>query len=59
MTPLLIAGEPVPVMPRAASAGSSPNGMRHLMAGTFKSYFTIVVNGGLMRLPTVWYSLIV
>ncbi len=41
MTPLLIAGEPVPVMPRAASAGSSPNGMRHLMAGTFKSYFTI------------------
>ena len=57
--PLLVAGAPVPVMPRAASAGSSPNGMRHLMAGSFRSNFTIVVNGGLMPLPTVWYSLIV
>ena len=52
-------GAPVPVMPRAASAGSSPKRMRHLMAGSFRSYFTIDVNGGLMRLPTVLYSLIV
>ena len=29
------------------------------MAGSFRSNFTIVVNGGLMRLPTVLYSLIV
>ena len=49
---------PVPVMPRAASAGSSPKPMRHLMAGSFRSYFTIDVYGGLMRLPTVLYSLI-
>ena len=33
MMPLLVAGAPVPVMPRAASAGSSPKAMRHLMAG--------------------------
>ena len=54
-----VPGTPVPVMPRAASAGSSPKPMRHLIAGWFRSYFTIVVYGGLMRLPTVLYSLIV
>src|SRR5688572_31842991 len=31
--------------------------MRHLMDGSFKSYFTIDVYGGLIRLPTVLYSL--
>ena len=51
-------GMPVPVMPRAASAGSSPKPIRHLMPGAFRSYFTIDVNGGVMRLPTVLYSLI-
>src|SRR5688500_19163165 len=45
-------------MPRAASAGSSPKPMRHLMDGPFRSYFTIEVYGGEMRLPTVLYSLI-
>jgi hypothetical protein len=55
---LRICGTPVPVIPRAASAGSSPNPMRHFMAGSFKSYFTIVVNGGFMREPIVPYSLI-
>src|SRR5580765_2869884 len=49
---------PVPVMPRAASSGSSPKPTRHLMVGTFRSYFTIDVNGGTIRLPTVLYSLI-
>src|SRR5580765_6783653 len=49
---------PVPVIPRAASSGSSPKPTRHLMAGAFRSYFTIDVNGGLIRLPTVLYSLI-
>src|SRR5688572_27099707 len=57
-SPLSSAGMPVAVMPRAASAGSSPKPMRHLMLGSFKSYFTIDVYGGLMRLPTVLYSLI-
>src|SRR5687767_11573895 len=32
--------------------------MRHLIAGSFKSYFTMVVNGGFMRDPIVPYSLI-
>ena len=59
MMPLLTAGEPVPVIPRAASAGSSPKGIFHLMAGSLRSYFTIVENGGLMRFATVLYSLIV
>src|SRR5687768_4125167 len=45
-------------MPRAARAGSSPKPMRHLMAGPFRSYFTIEVYGGAIRLPTVLYSLI-
>src|SRR5688500_18183360 len=45
-------------MPRAARAGSSPKPMRHLMAGPFRSYFTIDVYGGAMRLPTVLYRLI-
>src|SRR5690349_3952240 len=58
MTPLTRPGAPVPVMPRAANSGSSPNPTRHLIAGTFRSYFTIDVNGGLIRLPTVLYSLI-
>src|SRR4051812_49452338 len=58
MTPLTRPGAPVPVMPRAASSGSSPKPTRHLIAGTFKSYFTIDVNGGAIRLPTVLYSLI-
>ena len=56
---LCMPGAPVPVMPRAASSGSSPKPIRHLMPGSLRSYFTIVVNGGLMRLPTVLYSLIV
>src|SRR4029077_10265442 len=51
-------GVPVPVTPRAASSGSSPKPTRHLMAGAFRSYFTIDVNGGAIRLPTVLYSLI-
>jgi hypothetical protein len=34
---------PVPVMPRAASAGSSPKPTRQAMRGWFKSYFTIDV----------------
>ena len=55
---LRICGTPVPVTPRPTSEGSSPNPMRHLMAGSFKSYFTIVVNGGFMREPIVPYSLI-
>ena len=45
-------------MPRAASSGSSPKPTRHLIAGTFRLYFTIDVNGGAIRLPTVLYSLI-
>src|SRR5688572_23074120 len=49
---------PVPVIPRAASTGSSPNPTRHLMAGWFRSYFTIEVYGGAMRCATVLYSLI-
>src|SRR5678816_2639913 len=59
ITPLSMPGVPVPVTPRAASSGSSPKPTRHLMAGTFKSYFTIDVNGGLIRLATVLYSLII
>ena len=55
---LRICVTPVPVTPRATSEGSSPNPMRHLMAGTFRSYLTIVVNGGFMREPIVPYSLI-
>ena len=58
MTPLSSPGAPVPVMPRAASSGSSPKPMRHLMAGTFRWYFTIDVTGGAIRFPTVLYSLI-
>src|SRR6187401_136104 len=58
ITPLTIPGVPVPVTPRAASSGSSPKPTRHLMAGAFRSYFTIDVKGGAIRLPTVLYSLI-
>src|SRR6187549_2709216 len=58
MTPLTRPGAPVPVMPRAASSGSSPKPTRHVIAGTFRSYFTMDVNGGAIRLPTVLYSLI-
>src|ERR1044071_7902611 len=58
MTPLTSPGAPVPVMPRAASSGSSPKPTRHVIAGTLRSYFTIDVKGGAMRLPTVLYSLI-
>src|SRR6187401_971270 len=58
ITPLSIPGVPVPVTPRAANSGSSPKPTRHLMAGAFRSYFTIDVNGGAIRLPTVLYSLI-
>src|SRR6188768_2130353 len=58
MTPLTSPGAPVPVIPRPASSGSSPKPTRHLIAGTFRSYFTIDVNGGEIRLPTVLYSLI-
>src|SRR5688500_20385396 len=55
---LRICGTPVPMTPRSTSDGSSPNPMRHLIAGSFKSYFTMVVNGGFMRDPIVPYSLI-
>ena len=55
---LRICVTPVPVMPRSTSAGSSPKPMRHLMAGTFRSYLTMVVNGGFMPLPIVPYVLI-
>ena len=58
ITPLSSPGVPVPMTPRAASSGSSPKPTRHLMAGTFRSYLTIDVNGGAIRLPTVLYSLI-
>src|SRR6187401_3684338 len=58
MTPLTSPGAPVPVMPRAANSGSSPKPTRHLIAGAFRSYFTIDVNGGAILLPTVLYSLI-
>src|SRR4249920_2830714 len=57
ITPLSMPGVPVLVMPRAASSGSSPKPTRHLMAGTFRSYFTIDVKGGAILLPTVLYSL--
>src|SRR4249919_582312 len=58
ITPLSIPGAPVLVIPRAANSGSSPKPTRHLMAGAFRSYFTIDVKGGAIRLPTVLYSLI-
>src|SRR5207342_1503512 len=58
ITPLSIPGAPLPVIPRKASSGSSPKPTRLLIAGTFRSYFTIDVNGGAIRLPTVLYSLI-
>src|SRR4051794_5538541 len=51
-------GTPVAVTPRAASSGSSPKPTRHLIDGAFRSYLTIDVNGGVMRVPTVLYSLI-
>src|SRR5512132_2113944 len=57
ITPLSSPGVPVPVTPRAASSGSSPKPTRHLMTGTFRSYFTIDVKGGAILLPTVLYSL--
>src|SRR5688500_6893032 len=49
---------PVSVTPRPTSAGSSPKPTRHLMAGTFRSYLTMVVNGGFMPLPIIPYVLI-
>src|SRR5688500_12686354 len=53
---LRICVTPVPTTPRPTSVGSSPNPTRHLIAGSLRSYFTIVVNGGFAPLPMVPYA---
>jgi hypothetical protein len=58
MMPLRVAAAPVPVMPRAAKYRIIAEADAPFDPGSLRSYFTIDVYGGLMRLPTVLYSLI-